>query len=121
MEMTKNEIQKVLNSAMSKSKKIVALMEGMEGNTSVVKDLMGVRYQFVYNVWYNHCNINGIEMPTKDKSDTKKAKIIALLEEGKSPGEISKILMVNYNMVFRYRKELELQKAREKTNKATTA
>ena len=106
--MTKAEIKKVLDSDTSKSKKIIALMIGLDANTSVVKDLMGVRYQMVYNVWTNYCNINGIEVQKKDKGDTKKAQIIQKLEEGKTPTEIAKIMACNYNMVFKIRKDWEI-------------
>lgn len=107
----KNEkIQKILNSEGSKSKKMLAMYnEGME--IGEIAKLMGVRYNFVYNVVSNDCRKAGTEVRVTKKQGTVKASIEALITEGKTNTEISKELAVNYNYVFKVRKEFEAAQA----------
>ena len=103
--MTNKEINKVLESNESKSKKMIALYnEGLE--IKEIATLMEVRYNFVYNVISNMCRMNDIELRTnKDNGNSKKALIIAMMQEGKSNTEIAKELKTNYNYVYKITKE----------------
>ena len=103
--MTNKEINKVLESNESKSKKMITLYnEGLE--IKEIATLMEVRYNFVYNVISNHCRMNDLELRTnKDNGNSKKALIIAMMQEGKSNTEIAKELKTNYNYVYKITKE----------------
>ena len=103
--MTNKEINKVLESNESKSKKMITLYnEGLE--IKEIATLMEVRYNFVYNVISNHCRMNDLELRTnKDNGNSKKALIIARMQEGKSNTEIAKELKTNYNYVYKITKE----------------
>lgn len=98
--MTNNQVQKVLGQEISKSKKMIELyLGGLEIKT--ISELMGTRYNFVYNVVSNHCNMNGLKINTNKKDgDSKKELIIKMFQEGKSNKEISIDLKTNYNYVF---------------------
>lgn len=109
---TEAQIKKVLtNGELSKSKKMIALFEmGLEVKT--IQKLMSehegkeVRYNFVYNVVSNYCNMNGIQVETNKKEGAqKKDQIIALFLEGKSNKEIAIELKTNYNYVHNVLKE----------------
>lgn len=110
---TEEGIMSILNSEMSKSKKMIALFDlGLE--TKEISDVMTkhegklVRYNFVYNVLSNHCNINSVPVETSEKTG-KKDQIITMFLTGKSNKEISIELKTNYNYVFNtiktYKKE----------------
>ena len=103
--MTKNEINKILGSDLSKSKKMVELYNaGLE--IKEIATLMEVRYNFVYNVVSNMCRMNDVELRTnKETGNSKKALIIAMYQEGKSNTEIAKELKTNYNYVYKITKE----------------
>lgn len=103
--MRKTEIEKVLGSDVSKSKKMVELYNlGLE--IKEIAELMGTRYNFVYNVVSNYCRMNEVELRTNQNSgDSKKAQIIALLKQGKTKTEIAKELKSNYNYIFKIEKE----------------
>jgi transposase len=104
--MTKKEINAILTSEASKSKKMVELYNGgME--IKEIATLMEVRYNFVYNVVSNMCRMNDVELRTnKDNGNSKKALIIAMFNEGKSNTEIAKELKTNYNYVYKITKEV---------------
>ena len=107
--MTKAEISKVVGGEGSKSSKMVALYgAGLE--IGEIAKLMGVRYNFVYNVVSNECRKSGAEVRVTKKQGTVKESIVALIVEGKSNVDISKTLAVNYNYVFKVRKEYEAAK-----------
>ena len=103
--MTKKEINAILGSDLSKSKKMVELYNlGME--IKEIATLMEVRYNFVYNVVSNMCRMNDVELRTnKETGNSKKALIIAMYQEGKSNTEIAKELKTNYNYVYKITKE----------------
>lgn len=103
--MTKKEINTILGSEVSKSKKMVELYNaGLE--IKEIATLMEVRYNFVYNVISNMCRMNDVELRTnKDSGNSKKALIIAMFNEGKSNTEIAKELKTNYNYVYKITKE----------------
>lgn len=106
--MTKAEIKKVLDQDISKSQKMIQLYNGgLE--IKEIAAIMGVRYNFVYNVVSNYCRMNDIQM-RKVKKENKKATIIQLIEAGKSNVEISAETKCCYNYVFGVRKEYEREK-----------
>ena len=70
---------------------------------------MNVRYNFVYNVVSNYCRMHDVELRTnRDKEDSKKSQIVALLQAGKSKTEVAKELKCNYNYVFKIEKEMKI-------------
>lgn len=88
----------VADEMLSKSKKMIALYS-LEIEIKDIAVIMNVRYNFVYNVVSNFCNVNNIKIATV-KKEGKKEKIIAMFLEGKSNKEISIDLATNYNYVF---------------------
>lgn len=103
-------VKKILEGEGSKSKKMMDLYnEGLQ--VGEIAKLMGVRYNFVYNVVSNNCRKNGEEVRVARKQGTVKAAIVEKIEEGKTNTEISKELAVNYNYVFKVRKEYEAAQA----------
>ena len=102
--MTKKEIEKILKAEGSKSSKMKELYNGgME--IKEIAEVLGVRYNFVYNVISNECRVNDIELRTNKNRGGKKDMIIALYKEGKSNAEISKELKTNYQYVYKVVKE----------------
>jgi len=92
------KVQEVLASEASKSAKMKALFDlGLP--VKEIAAVMDVRYNFVYNVVSNYCNMNGIQVETT-KKEGKKDAIIQLYLAGKSNKEISIELKTNYNYVF---------------------
>ena len=108
--MTKKEINEVLAKESSKSSKMLALYNGGLEIGEIAK-LMGTRYNFVYNVVSNDCRKAGTEVRVSKKNGTVKAGIVERLEQGKSNTEISRELQINYNYVFKVRKDWEASKA----------
>lgn len=106
---TQKQIEKVVNSELSKSKRFIELFElGVE--IKEIANIMNVRYNFVYNVISNYVNINdNIQLVEKEKN-SKKNQIIELFEQNKTMKEISIDLKTNYNYVFnvikKYKEEL---------------
>lgn len=108
--MANEKISKILNGEGSKSSKMLALYnEGME--IGAIAKLMGVRYNFVYNVVSNDCRKAGTEVRVQKKLGTVKTAIIERIDQGKTNTEISKELAINYNYVFKVRKEYEASRA----------
>ena len=106
----KNAVQEILNKEGTKSSKMIALYNaGME--IGEIAKAMGVRYNFVYNVVSNDCRKAGTAVRVSKKKGTVKANIVELLEEGKTTTEISKALQINYNYVFKVRKDWEPSRA----------
>ena len=101
----KNEIKKILESDLSKSKKMIELYnQNLE--IKEISTLLDVRYNFVYNVISNFCRMNDVELRTnKDNNNSKKALIVELFNAGKSNTEIAKELKTNYNYVYKITKE----------------
>ena len=104
----KEKINAILNdTTTSKSKKMIALYKlGVE--IKEIANLLGTRYNFVYNVVSNEVRMNdGMVLRTRNNdTDTKKSKIVELFNQGKSNTEISTILKTNYQYVFKVTKEL---------------
>lgn len=105
--MTKKEIEKVLASEGSKSAKMKELYNGGCEIGEIAK-LMGVRYNFVYNVVSVAAMKAGETVRVQRKQGEKKAAIIELIEAGKTNKEISEATGCYYNYVFKVRKEYEL-------------
>lgn len=97
--MSKVQVAKLVDNAeLSKSAKMKALFEaGME--IKEISTILGVRYNFVYNVISNHVTVNGVEIE-KTKKAGKKEAIIELHVAGKTNKEISAELKSNYNYVY---------------------
>lgn len=93
----------VENEKVSKSGKIRMFFDA--GFTiNQIKELVGVRYNFVYNVVQNHVIMNGIEVE-KTVRQSKRGEIIKLLESGMSLIEVSRETKGNYNYVWKIAKE----------------
>ena len=104
----KKEINAILGKDLSKSKKMIELyLLGLE--IKEVSQVMNVRYNFSYNVISNYCRMNDIDLRVREKGESKKDKIIELIEDGKTNNEISKELKCNYNYVWKIRKEYETE------------
>lgn len=105
---SKNMEEKVGNivsdETMNKSAKMKALFDlGLE--VKYISSLLGVRYNFVYNVISNYILINGLEVDTT-KTDSKKDLVKRMISEGKEVKEICVELKCNMNYVYKIRKEI---------------
>lgn len=115
--LTPAEIRKIKESAPSKSQAIITMFQkGME--TGEIAKAMGIRYQFAFNVIQNHCFKTGVDMPKREKGETKKAQIIELLKKDMRPSEIAKTMQCNSNMVYKIQKEWELETRRAEAAEA---
>jgi transposase-like protein len=100
---TADQINVVVASDESKSKRIVRLYEmGLDVRT--IADAMGIRYNFAYNVLSNYTRVNDMMMPTNQTGPSKKDQIIEMIQAGKSNTDISKELKTNYNYVYQIAK-----------------
>lgn len=111
---TQKEIEAVVkNDNLNKSQKMKSLFDlGVEIKdiTKLMTDHYGslVRYNFVYNVISNYCNMTGIPVQAEEK-DGKKEQIIALYLAGKSNKDISITLRTNSNYVFNVLKKYKAE------------
>jgi len=95
------EISKIVNNdAVSKSNRMVELY-GKGLQIKQISELMGTRYNFVYNVVSNFTRVNNIELRTRGTGDSKKQLIIDQCKLGLSNTDISKNLSTNYNYVYK--------------------
>lgn len=108
--MTNKEKMTIVNSEATKSAKMKALYNGGCEIGEIAK-LLGVRYNFVYNVISNDAMKKGEEVRVTRKNGTVKAEIIKRIKEGKTNKEISQELGVLYNYVFKVRKDYEATQA----------
>ena len=106
-EISSKEVTKVLKAEGSKSGKMKQLFD-MGMDVKSIAELMGVRYNFVYNVVSNYANMNGMQLSTTKKTG-KKDEIIALHLQGKTKKEISIDLKTNYNYVFNVLKQYQAE------------
>jgi len=98
---TTEEISKVVNNdTVSKSQRMIELY-GKGLQIKQISELMGTRYNFVYNVISNFTRLNNVELRTKGTGDSKKQLIIDLCKQGLSNTDISKNLSTNYNYVYK--------------------
>jgi len=96
---------------MSKSAKVKALFDqGYE--VKVISDMVGIRYNFAYNVIRNYIVVSDVEVVT-EKKETKKDSVFKLFDIGKTLAEVSKELKMNYNYVWKLHKEWEREIAKE--------
>lgn len=109
--MKREEVLKRLESGCGKSELMKEMyLDGME--IKEIAEVMMVRYNFVYNVVSNMCRVDRVELRTNKKvvGESKKDKIIELLNKGMNKAEVSRELCVNYNYVFKVEKDYELSK-----------
>lgn len=101
----KQVVELVSNEGTSKSSKIKVLFDhGYEVKEIAV--LLNIRYNFAYNVLQNYINTQSITVETSHK-ETKKDVVWALFDTGAKIGEVAKELKMNYNYVWKLRKEWE--------------
>jgi predicted transcriptional regulator len=95
----------------SKSGKMKAMFNlGME--VKEIALVMGVRYNFVYNVVSNMVIVEGVEVENTKKASKKDA-VWELLNVGQTVKEIAITLKTNYNYIYKLKKEWELEVAQE--------
>lgn len=77
-----------------------------------ISELSGAKYNHVYNVCRNEVLVHGLETETTGRSNgnTKKAKILEMLQEGKTITEVSRELQCLYNQVWQVAKANGLTK-----------
>lgn len=107
--MEKKEMMGIVNGEGSKSGKMLKLYgKGME--IREIAKVMGVRYNFVYNVVSNDCLKKNEEVRVNKKNGSVKNGIIELVKSGKSNNDIVREMGVNKNYVYKVKKEWELVK-----------
>ena len=98
-------IKKMNAGEMSKG---ACIRELFAGGWSVkeIADFTGIRYNHVYNVCKNEVIVHGLETEATGRAagNTKKAKILELLAEGKTITEVSQELKCLYNQVWQVAK-----------------
>ena len=105
----------VSDDSKSKSGKVRELfMGGLD--VKEISELLGIRYNFSYNVVSNLVMVDKLEVVKEEKNNVKE-NVIKLLEDGKKKIEISKELGVLYNYVFKIEKEWKLLKERKVESK----
>lgn len=112
VKMEKELVVKVVkDETLSKSERIRQLFNGGY-EVNEIKDLVGVRYNFVYNVVKNHVLMNGLEIE-KSERVSRKGDIIELLKSGMTITEVATELKSNYNYIWKINKENkdEIEKA----------
>lgn len=99
-QITKAAINKIVEGDASKSKKVIALFEGGLEISEIAK-LVGIRYQFAYNVTSNYVNKNRLEdQLVKEEKVNKKAEILRMYDEGISAKDIARELDTYQNYVY---------------------
>jgi hypothetical protein len=110
-QLSEDQVKELLAQDISKSAKVKVLFDhGFE--VKDIANLLKIRYNFAYNVIQNYVVVNGIAVETA-KKETKKDAVYALFEQGKTLGEVSKELKMNYNYVWKLHKEWERAAAAE--------
>lgn len=106
----------VANEGLSKSAKIKVLFDhGLE--VKEIASTLNIRYNFAYNVLQNYINTQSIEVEASHR-ETKKDVVWALFDQGKKIGEVAKELKMNYNYVWKLRKEWEDAAVKEAVQEA---
>lgn len=103
-ETIENQIDAIYNLAdTSKSTKMKQLFDlGLD--IKEIAQIMGTRYNFVYNVVSNYVNVESIPV-SHTQAESKKQLIIDLFVAGKSNKEIAKELKLNYNYIYKVVRE----------------
>jgi len=104
-----NPIQKEVIK-MSKSAQIRDLYKNTNLTVAQIADMIGVRYQFAYNVISQYCTKTGTEV-RKARSTSTSAQIRELVEQGLTPGQIAKQLGINYVFAHQVAKKYLAQAA----------
>ena len=99
------EVKKMMAGEQSKGATIRVLFAG-GWEVKEIADFTGIRYNHVYNVCKNEVIVHGLETEATGRAagNTKKAKILELLAEGKSITEVSQELKCLYNQVWQVAK-----------------
>lgn len=101
-------LEKIENKEVSKSECIKGLFKlGLEVKEISAK--LNIIYNMCYNVISNYCLVSGVEV-VKVKKESKKDKVIEMLEAGRTNMEICKELQMNYNYVLKIKKEWNSKK-----------
>lgn len=95
----------VLAAGNSKSQKMKDLFQ-LGYDIKEIAALMGVRYNFVYNVISNQIIVEGLDVFT-EKKVSKKDAVRDLFIQGKTNKEIAIELKTNYNYIYKLTKELK--------------
>lgn len=117
------KVEAVLNNAeLSKSRRMIELYTlglGMKEIATLLSAKEGkeVRYNFVYNVVSNHCNITGTPLTTTKKTG-KRDQIIELHNQGKTAKEISIELKTHVTYVHTTIKAFKDSQAQGQTEQA---
>lgn len=96
-------VMSIVDGTGSKSSKMKELYE-LGFPVKEIAVMMGVRYNFVYNVISNQCLMSGVEI-RKSSTTSKKDIVWKMLDEGKTVKEICVDLKTNINYVYKLRKE----------------
>ena len=106
------QVEKIMGDvSTSKSGKMKLMFHcGME--VKEIALVMGVRYNFVYNVVSNMIIVDGVEVDM-EKKVSKKDSVWELLDGGKTVKEIAITLKTNYNYIYKLKKEWEVQAVAE--------
>jgi 2,3-bisphosphoglycerate-independent phosphoglycerate mutase len=100
-----NEINAIVFSKLPKSQKMRNLFDaGLD--IKLIATLLGVRYNFVYNVMQNHILKNNYVVEV-NKESGKKEIVRALLAEGRTIAEISTEMATTYNYIWKLAKEIK--------------
>ncbi|MCK9328054.1 MAG: helix-turn-helix domain-containing protein [Bacteroidales bacterium] len=117
-EQLEERVKVIMETSVSKSQKMKEMFDlGLE--LKAIASIMGVRYNFVYNVISNYVNINDIPI-SRSVGESKKDAIIQLFLQGQSNKEIAKALKLNYNYIYKVIRdfgERSATQAREALNK----
>lgn len=101
----------LVDDKLSKSGKMKELF-GLGLEVKSIASLMGVRYNFVYNVVSNMVIMEGIKVENT-KQQSKKDDMWVMFDAGKTVKEVAITLKTNLNYVYKLRKEWEAEVAAE--------
>lgn len=112
VKVNEKKVQEVVTAeGKNKSAKIKELFD-MGCEVKDIAERLSIRYNFAYNVISNYVIVNDIEV-SKAVRETKKDTVFQLFDAGKTLGEVSKELKMNYNYVWKLKKEWEKEVAAE--------
>lgn len=115
------EVKKMNEGSQSKGATIRSLFAG-GWSVKEIAEFTGIRYNHVYNVCKNEVVVHGLETEATGRAagNTKKAKILELLAEGKSITEVSQELKCLYNQVWQIAKTAGYTKKQQAAATVTT-
>ena len=99
------EVKKMVAGEQSKGATIRTMFAG-GWEVKEIADFTGIRYNHVYNVCKNEVIVHGLETEATGRAagNTKKAKILELLQTGKTITEVSQEMKCLYNQVWQVAK-----------------